>query len=85
MSKTEPPRQGSSEGVDQVEDAPGYNDIVVECDVHRDSSHGIANATEGWGGLLPQLDGAQLEGLPQTELQVKERDSNGKQHDEVGN
>ena len=85
VPKAEPPGQHRSEGVDQVEDAPGNNDVVVERDVHRDSSHGKPNAPKGRGGLLPQFDGAQLEGLSQTQLQVKERDPNCKQHDEIRN
>ena len=72
------------EGVEEVEDDPGNDDVVVEADVDYDHHRGYPDSGEVGEEFVPDEDGALPETLTQEQLQVEERDAQEKQHDQVG-
>ena len=84
LAKAEPPGKATVEGVEQIEEHPGYDDAVVDAQeaVHDETGYSYAN--EVWAYGIPGHDGPLLDGLTKGQLKVKERDAENEKHDKVG-
>ena len=84
MPKTLGPGKGILERVDKVEYDPRYDDVVVEADVD-DHKHGCnADSREVGKEPVPDEHRAFSDALAQQKFQVEERNSQEKEHHQVG-
>jgi len=79
------PGQLHPKRVEQVEDAPGDDDVVVEAQQKGDDGAGDAHAAQEGVDFVPDADRARAQLLPDAQLQIEERDAQEDQADCVGN
>lgn len=79
------PRQGGLETLDQINDAPRHDCIIVKRHIERDCSGSQPHSLEIRGDLVPRADRSFPQTLPDRKLQVKQWDTLYGQHHCIGN